>query len=77
MKNPCYVHALEGGSTMKNAHGTIPEVINVPDIENTLSTSEQAAQGKIYDMYHQNTQNMKQESCGCGTAAEIAYMGHK
>ena len=33
-----------------------PEVINVPDIENTLSTSEQAAQGKIYDMYHQNSQ---------------------
>ena len=54
-----------------------PEVINVPDIENTLSTSEQAAQGKIYDMYHQNSQNMQQESCGCGTAAEIAYMGHK
>ena len=24
-----------------------------------------------------NTQNGKQESCGCGTAAEIAYMGHK
>ena len=54
-----------------------PEVINVPDIENTLSTSEQAAQGKIYDMYHQNSQNMQQESCGCGTVAEIAYMGHK
>ena len=54
-----------------------PEVINVPDIENTLSTSEQAAQGKIYDMYHQNSQNMQQESCGCGKAAEIAYMGHK
>ena len=54
-----------------------PEVINVPDIENTLSTSEQAAQGKIYDMYHHNTQNVKQESCGCDTAAEIAYMGHK
>ena len=54
-----------------------PEVINVPDIENTLSTSEQAAQGKIYDLYHQNSQNMKQELCGCGTAAEIAYMGHK
>ena len=54
-----------------------PEVINVPDIENTLSTSEQAAQGKIYDMYHQNTQNGQQEPCGCGTAAEIAYMGHK
>ena len=54
-----------------------PEIINVPDIENTLSTSEQAAQGKIYDLYHQNSQNMKQESCGCGTAAEIAYMGHR
>ena len=54
-----------------------PEVINVPDIENTLSTSEHAAQGKIYDLYHQNSQTMKQESCGCGTAAEIAYMGHK
>ena len=54
-----------------------PEVINVPDIESTLSTSEQAAQGKIYDMYHQNSQNVQQESCGCGTAAEIAYMGHK
>ena len=52
-----------------------PGVINVPDIENTLSTSEQAAQGKIYDMYHQNTQNGQQESCGCGTAAEIAYLG--
>ena len=41
-----------------------PEVINVPDIENTISTSEQAAQGKIYDMYHQNTQNGQQEPCG-------------
>ena len=54
-----------------------PEVINVPDIGNTLSTSEQAAQGNIYDMYHQNTQNGQQEPCGCGAAAEIAYMGHK
>ena len=54
-----------------------PDVINVPDIGNNLSTSEQAAQGKIYDMYHQNTQNGQQELCGCGTAAEIAYLGHK
>ena len=38
---------------------------------------EQAAQGKIYDMYHQNTQNGQQKLCGCGTAAEIAYLGHK
>ena len=54
-----------------------PEVINVQDIGSTLSTSEQAAQGKIYDMYHQNTQYGQQEPCGCGAAAEIAYMGHK
>ena len=30
---------------------------------------------RIYDLYNQNSQNMKQELCGCGTAAEIAYMG--
>ena len=53
-----------------------PNYINIPDTRNDLSKSEQAAQGKIYDMY-QNTQNGQQESCGCGTAAEIAYMGHK
>ena len=53
-----------------------PNYINIPDTRNDLSKSEQAAQGKIYDMY-QNTQNGQQESCGCGTAAEIAYLGHK
>ena len=26
---------------------------------------------------YQNTQNGQQESCGCGTAADIAYLGHK
>ena len=53
-----------------------PDVINIPDIRNDLSTGEQAAQGKIYTMY-QNTLNGPQELCGCGTAAEIAYLGHK
>ena len=53
-----------------------PNYINIPDTRNDLSINEQAAQGKIYDMY-QNTQNGQQESCGCGTAAEIAYLGHK
>ena len=53
-----------------------PNYINIPDTRNDLSTSEQAAQGKIYDMY-QNTQNGQQELCGCGTAVEIAYLGHK
>ena len=46
-------------------------------LEMILSQSEKAAQGKIYDMYHHNFQNEQQEPCGCGTAAEIAYMGHK
>ena len=53
-----------------------PNYINIPDTRNDLSISEQAAQGKIYDIY-QNTQNGQQEPCGCGTAAEIAYLGHK
>ena len=52
------------------------DVINIPDIRNDLSKSEQAVQGKICAMY-QNTQNGPQELCGCGTAAEIAYLGHK
>ena len=59
----------------KNCVWYNPNYINIPDTRNDLSISEQAAQGKIYDMY-QNTQN-GQESCGCGTAAEIAYLGHK
>ena len=53
-----------------------PNYINIPDTRNDLSISKQAAQGKICDMY-QHTQNGQQESCGCGTAAEIAYLGHK
>ena len=53
-----------------------PNYIKIPETRNDLSISEQAAQGKIYDMY-QNTQNGKQELYGCGTAAEIAYLGHK
>ena len=53
-----------------------PDIINVPDTSNDLSTSEQAAQGKIYGMYV-NTKNGPQELCGCGTAAVIAYLGHK
>ena len=53
-----------------------PNYINIPDARNDLSISEKAAQGIIYELY-QNTQNGQQESCGCGTAAEIAYLGHK
>ena len=53
-----------------------PDVIYIPDKRNDLSASEQAAQAKIYNIY-QNTKNNPPEICGCGTAAEIAYMGHK
>ena len=73
MENLWNVNVLEVDSIVSNAHG----IINVPDIGNNLSTNEQAAQGNIYDMYHQKTQNGQQELCGCGTAAEIAYLGHK
>ena len=52
-----------------------PNYINVPDTRNDLSTSEQAAIGKIYRLY-ENTRLSGLELCGCGTAAEIAYMGH-
>ena len=53
-----------------------PDVIYISDKRNDLSASEQAAQAKIYNIY-QNTKNNPPEICGCGTAAEIAYMGLK
>ena len=52
-----------------------PDIIYIIDTKDDLSTSEQAAQQKIYNMY-QNTTNNPPENCGCGTAAAIAYMGH-
>ena len=52
-----------------------PDISYILDNNNDLSTSELAAQQKIYQMY-QSTFNNPPESCGCGTAAEIAYMGH-
>ena len=52
-----------------------PDIIYILDTKGDLSTSEQAAQQKIYNMF-QNTSNNPPENCGCGTAAEIAYMGH-
>ena len=53
-----------------------PDIINILITNNDLSTSEQAAQGKIYSMY-ENTKESPLELCECGTAAEIAYLGHK
>ena len=53
-----------------------PNYINIPDTRNDLSISEQTVQRMIYDIY-QNTQNGQHELCGYGTAAEIAYLGHR
>ena len=52
-----------------------PDIIYILDNNNDLSTKEQAAQQKIYNMY-ENTTNNPPEICGCGTASVIAYMGH-
>ena len=52
-----------------------PDVIYIIDFQQDLSPSELAAQQKIYNIY-QNTIHNPPEHCGCGTAAEIAYMGH-
>ena len=77
VRNLLNTHAQELESMTRNVSGITPtSYINIPDTRNDLSISEQAAQRKIYDMY-QNTQNGQQEPFGCGTAAEIAYLGHK
>ena len=52
-----------------------PDIIYIPDNDHDLSTSEQAAQQMIYNMY-QNTTHNQPEICGCDTAGAIAYMGH-
>ena len=52
-----------------------PDVIYIIDFQEDLSSIELAAQQKIYNIY-QNTIHNPPEHCGCGTAAEIAYMGH-
>ena len=52
-----------------------PDVIYIIDFQKDLSSIELSAQQKIYNIY-QNTIHNPPEHCGCGTAAEIAYMGH-
>ena len=74
--NPLDAHAQQARIHDKKCVWYNPNYINIPDTRNDLSISGKAAQGKIYVLY-QNTQNRQQEPCGCGTAAEIAYMGHK
>ena len=54
------------------------DIIFILDVMNDISASEEATQQKIYDLYmsSQNSSHPLKEECGCGTAAEIAYMGH-
>ena len=51
-----------------------PDVIYIIDFQEDLSPSKLVAQQKIY--IYQNTIHNPPEHCGCGTAAEIAYMSH-
>ena len=55
-----------------------PNIIYILETQGDLSASEEAAQVKIYDLYMSslNSTHKSIEYCGCGTAAEIAYMGH-
>ena len=45
------------------------------DSQADISTSEKAAQQKIYKIYMETLNNLPDE-CGCGTQASISYMGH-
>ena len=53
-------------------------IIYILEDQNDISASEEAAQQKIYDLYMKSmsTSLHLKEACGCGSAAEIAYMGH-
>ena len=55
-----------------------PNIIYILEAQGDISASEEAAQQKIYDLYMSslNSTHHPTEYCGCGTAAEIAYMGH-
>ena len=55
-----------------------PNIIYILEAPDDISASEEAAQQKIYDLYmsSMNSSHQPTEHCGCGTAAETAYMGH-
>ena len=55
-----------------------PNIIYILEAPDDISASEEAAQQKIYDLYmkSKNSSHHQTEYCGCGSAAEIAYMGH-
>ena len=55
-----------------------PNIIYILEAPDDISASEEAAQQKIYDLHMKsmNSSHHETEYCGCGSAAEIAYMGH-
>ena len=76
MEEECTCSETEPHNT--NCEWYNPDIIFILDVVNDISASEEAAQQKIYDLYiaSQNSSHPLMEDCGCGTAAEIAYMGH-
>ena len=76
MEEDCRCPETEPHNT--NCEWYDPDTIFILDAMNDISASEEAAQQKIYDLYMSslNSSHPLKEECGCGTAAEIAYMGH-
>ena len=72
---PIKCHCPEGKIHHVQCPWYHPDVIYIIDFQEDLSSIELAAQQKIYNIY-QDTIHNPPENCGCGTAAEIAYMGH-
>ena len=76
MEEDCTCSETEPHNT--NCEWYDPDTIFILDAMNDISASEEAALQQIYDLYMSslNSSHPIKEKCGCGTAAEIAYMGH-
>ena len=76
MEEDCTCSETEPHNT--NCEWYDPDTIFILDAINDISASEEAALQQIYDLYMAslNSSHPHKEKCGCGTAAEIAYMGH-
>ena len=76
MEEECTCSETEPHNT--NCEWYDPDTIFILDVMNDVSASEEAALEQIYDLYmgSLNSSHPIKEKCGCGTAAEIAYMGH-
>ena len=72
------MHCSETEPHNTNCEWYDPDTIFILDAINDISASEEAALQQIYDLYMAslNSSHPQKEKCGCGTTAEIAYMGH-